>query len=84
MIEEVTKSDKRSKKPKLGPLVTVISKLLFIRSQRMSALAKVAGIRLRLAGVSKGTLNIMNRTCDCVSYGTTTNLLDNYAKNCTT
>ena len=83
ILQEAVKGDKRSKKERLAPLVTTTSKMLFIRCQKMSALAKVNGLRLRLSGVPKSVINLFNNTCDCVSYGWVTKLMDDYAKNCT-
>ena len=78
-MQEAVQYDRRSKKGKIAPLVSATAKLLFTKSQKMNALAKVNGIRLRLAGVPKSVVNILNHTADCVSYDTITKLLDSYA-----
>lgn len=68
------------KRCKVPAMVTAISKILNIRNQELNAIAKVNGLRLRLKGVPKRTLNILNATYDSVGYKTTTTLLDRYAE----
>lgn len=68
---------KFSKQKRIG-LLTVICKILNICNVQLNALAKINGLRLQRAGVTKRMILELNKTYDSVSYPTLNRLLDNY------
>ena len=61
-------------------VVTVICKIINIFNQKMNALQKITGLRLRQGGCSKRVINEFNKTFDSVSYPTILSILDKYSK----
>ena len=61
-------------------LVTVICKLCNIYNKHLNALAKINGLRLKRAGLTKQMITELNHPFDCISYQAINNLLDRYAE----
>lgn len=64
---------RKSKNPAVS---LAVANVLFIRNQRLSAVAKINTIRLKLKGVPARTINHLNRLHMTVSYRTAVNLMD--------
>ena len=77
------KRQKRIKRDKKAALLTATAKLLYLANQNLNAVAKVNGLRLRVANVPKHIINTLNRIGDTVSYKTCSALMDCYASEMT-
>ena len=79
LIDGIQGKRKPSSRKRIA-LVTVICKLCNIYNKHLNALAKINGLRLKRAGLTKQMITELNHTFDCISYQAINNLLDRYAE----
>ena len=79
LLTESLKRTKELSKQKRFGLLTGLCKILNIYNDKLNAYAKINGLRLKRAGVTKRMLRELNLTFDSVSYPTILRLLDRYS-----
>ena len=71
IVSQCTRSKKegRKKREQRG-VVNVLSKMAFIRNERLNMLPLINGLRMKLNGLTSRTINKLNQGYDSVSYAT--------------